>query len=53
MPYLFFPLLNFWQFSLLHLFGLLLLLFEGLVVRKEAVERCEGNCVALTFVILI
>lgn len=52
-PYLFFPLLNFQQFSLLRLFGLLLLLFEGLVVGEEAVEGREGNGVALTFIILV
>lgn len=52
--YLLFPLLNFGHFPLFHLFGLLLLLlFEGVVVREEAVEGREGNSVALTFVILI
>lgn len=52
--YLLFPLLNFGHFSLFHLFGLLLLLlFEGVAVGEEAVEGCEGNGVALTFVILV
>lgn len=51
--YLLFPLLNFGHFPLFHLLGLLLLLLLEGVVREEAVEGCEGNTVALTFVILV
>lgn len=53
-PYLLFPLLKFWHFALFYLLGLLLLLlFEGVVIREEAVQGREGNGAVLPFIVLI
>ena len=54
LPYLLFPLLDFWHFPLFDLFGLLLLrLFEGVVIREEAIQGRERHDVALAILILI